>query len=155
MYVRRMLSSRPMGKKYKTKQTKNKRTEQILSMLAFFYRKEIWENVKFRKIFKWASPVGSVLLHLALQPVLHRLAVPSKALLCYHNAFWPVNKKERKIEGRWEERTWENMTIFTRVRYNTVGGGGSLPYIEPCWRCAHICKCPATRKQIIRVTTFV
>ena len=35
------------------------------------------------------------------------------------------------------------------------GGGGSLPYIGPCWRCAHVCKCPATRKQIIRVSTLV
>ena len=35
------------------------------------------------------------------------------------------------------------------------GGGGSLPYIGPCWRCAHVFKCPAKRKQIIRVSTFV
>ena len=53
------------------------------------------------------------------------------------------------------------MTIFKSVCYNTVGSGGgggsggSLPYIGPCWRCGHVCKCPATRKQVIRVSTFV
>ena len=110
------------GKNTEQNKQKTKVTSKFFRCKLFFYRQEIWENLKFRKIFKWASPVGSVLLHLALQPVLRRLAVPSKALLCYHNAFWPVNKKEREIEGRWRKNVGKNDHFHTRVsKYSREG----------------------------------
>ena len=126
--TRRMLSRRSLGKNTKQNRQKTKVPSKYFRCKFFFYRKEIWENLKFREIFKWASPVGSVLLHLALQPVLHRLAVPSKALLCYHNAFWPFNKKERKIEGRWEKNVGKYDHFHTRMlQYSRGGGGGVTP----------------------------